>query len=225
MVTATSRFLTRFANSIRSLTKSSTIDQSANQTLGSGVVKIQTKSDDSSSVAPKASTSNLARSPRLNVTYSEKPDEIKEPEALKEQEFQLPMQLISVFDGPITDETTSQTGADEMPANLASVFTPITNLEKDLQTNLIALTEIDYSENNSDDEENDQRSPETRKKKKFTLEKCEDEDDEESPANYVKNFGKTSGATPNSILKTSRYFSYRSSLTNRYEFILYIMFI
>ncbi len=34
-----------------------------------------------------------------------------------------------------------------MPANLASVFTPLTNLEKDLQTNLISPNEINFSEN------------------------------------------------------------------------------
>ena len=107
---------------------------------------------------------------------------------------------------------------DQMPANLASVFTPINNLENDLHTNLISPNEINYSETNSDEEEADQKSTEVIKKKSNKiLVKSQDNDDEEeeTPQSYVRNYTKTSGTTPNSILKTSRYISYRSSLTNR----------
>ena len=106
-----------------------------------------------------------------------------------------------------------------MPANLASVFLPMNNLETDLQTNLISPNEINYSEGNSDEEDPEsQKGPELKRSRIVVVKHASaaDEEDEESPQSYVKNFGKAVAATaqPNSILKASRYFSYRSSLTN-----------
>lgn len=110
-----------------------------------------------------------------------------------------------------------------MPANLASVFSHQSMLEKDLHTNLISPNEINYSEGNSDEEtepESGAKSPDL--KKRIVVVKTggpDEEDEEETPQSYVRNFGKQQqnqlGASqPNSILKTSRYFNYRSSLTN-----------
>lgn len=218
-ISATSRFFARIANSIRSLTQSSHVNQPSNSTL-----KIQSQEEST----PKISNSNLSKTSRPDINiesqdiqkcetekyHTEKID--KNEEQSKEQ---LPLQLISVFDGPITGEANTTTKSeldDQMPANLASVFTPINNLENDLHTNLISPNEINYSETNSDEEDVDQKSPNTKKKTEKKLEKNQenDEEDEETPQNYLKNYTKSSGTTPNSILKTSRYFSYRSSLTN-----------
>ena len=131
---------------------------------------------------------------------------------------------MSVFDGPITDEKATNSGDDnQMPPNLASVFMPLTStersnqLETDLHTNLISPNEINFSENNSDEEDNNQKSPEARKKTSRESTVNNDDEEDETPMNYMKNFNKTSSTTPNSILKTSRYFSYRNSLTNRYN--------
>lgn len=137
----------------------------------------------------------------------------------------MPLQLMSVFDGPISEEknTTNSSDDNQMPPNLASVFMPLTSaertnqLETDLHTNLISPNEINFSENNSDEEENDQKSPETIKKTQKDSNENNDDEEDETPMNYMKNFNKTSNTTPNSILKTSRYFSYRNSLTNRYN--------
>ncbi len=179
-----------------------------------------------------------------NVTYSDKIyyEQNSEKKALCDKElhndFQSPKQLISVFN-PSTDDhshgvlkdtspTTSNTdnSINKMPANLASVFTPLTNLEKDLQTNLISSNEINFSENNSDEEDVEPRSPITKKRRQqkqyqksstcsdYKNNNNEDDDEEETPSSYIRNFGNNSGVVPNSILKTSRYLGYRSSLSN-----------
>lgn len=112
-----------------------------------------------------------------------------------------------------------------MPANLANVFMPLqqSSLDTDLQTNLISPNEINYSEGNSDEEDPDnQKSPDLKKRivvVKTTGGGGDEDDEEETPQSYVRNFGKqqqqqSSSSQPNSILKTSRYFNYRSSLTN-----------
>jgi len=237
--TATSRFLTRFANSIRSIAKSTTLD--LNNTTDTTVSTLKIPGIASEDV--EAAVTKTKKQPN-SVTYSEKLVDYeqdlsnKSPNEKEQHEYQLPKQLISVFDGPITDETlhrvpehTTPTTSDnsvclnQMPANLASVFTPLTNLEKDLQTNLISPNEINFSENNSDEDESYHRSPAARKKTHRQHQKStsssehnnnnEDDEEEETPTSYVKNFSKNnSGVTPNSILKTSRYLGYRSSLSN-----------
>lgn len=206
-MSAASRFLARIANSIRSLTQSSHI----NQNSGSNFKIPQT---DESSASQKLLNLNLNKSSRVNINGDKNDEKLNEVTKSNDQlKEQLPLQLISVFDGPITDEEASNAKNEEnaMPANLASVFTPVNNLENDLHTNLISPNEINYSETNSDEEENDQRT-DVRTKSQKKLEN--DDDDDDTPQNYVKNYNKSNGATPSSILKNSRYFSYRSSLTN-----------
>lgn len=233
--TLVSRFKVRIAASFRNLTAS----------LHSSSARLGQTNDDTGTDSPtKFSNVNLNNNNNsssgklpvratvpVGIEAEQKAGGHEQNSAITKEPQQL--EFLSVFDGPITDELKAEAdeqstpittgGGDGMPANLASVFLPMSNLDSDLQTNLISPNEINYSEGNSDEEDADQstKSPDLNAKKRDrivvvkTTPTNDPDDEEETPQSYVRNFGKQPAASqPNSILKTSRYFSYRSSLTN-----------
>ena len=146
---------------------------------------------DNSTLKPNYSSVSINRSPMI-----EKPvlNRAEQPAS------HMPLQLMSVFDRPTPAEST-QTEVNEdkqMPTNLANVFM---NEQPLSEYNLISENELDYQETDSDEEESNRKNV----------------DEEETPASYVKNYTKQGAGGSGGggqIIKTSRYLSYRNSLSN-----------
>jgi MFS family permease len=162
-----SRLLTRIANSLRSLVNP---QQQQNTNAHSSPVQTAIQS-------------------RVNVTKLDEKreeDSVSPPPAIKATI----MPLLSVFDGPITETTLTST--PNVPANLASVFSPSSDTDNSTtitsnttqQTNLAADSNSGFVYNSDSDSDDEDDSL-----KKVTIQK-------------------------NASNQMNRYLSYRSSLTN-----------
>jgi hypothetical protein len=242
-----SRFFTRIANSIRSLAQGSSVAGAINQSSRKIPAAISPESYSESSPL-KSNNSDLSiniksnnRTQTIAISTTNTPNNNNNNNNNSvQQEHQLPIQLISVFDGPVNNDSninnnnnniintieTNVTDNSKMPTQLANVFMQDAQLN---EYNSLQPNEIDYQDSEEDDDEqleeielHDDNNNNSNSKKSIQIVN----DEEESPRKYVNNYnknnvtgsggGSTSNPTTanNSLLKTSRYLSYRNSLTN-----------